>query len=232
MPPAAPHQAFRNLLHILAEAQEQEWRKEEDKVSAYAILRNKVSQCLTSFLDVNVSSRGDALNLVGEHRLILLPPLLKDRHLVPYLTLYYDGEGTIDSCCRLYVLLLGYNRNQNGRNEVHGIGFRIESPERNCQVDGQHQQDIGMHDFYHAQFILNMNRDRWPNFYRTFPCLPDSQPSFPLWATHPFDALLNLILTLYGAKYYLYFLRKYGSKISGAMSDEFKLLNQRLIRNP
>lgn len=217
-----PDQAFRQLLETLVSIQAIEWQREEEKASNYAVLREGISRTLYRFLNQRVKFDDNPLELVVGRQLILLPPLQQDRHLVPFLTLSYDGNGDDDSCCRLYILLLGLNRNQ-----VYGIGFRIESPERNCQEEGSESQ-IGVHDFYHSQLILNLEKYNWPPIYRTFSQLPTSQPSFPLWAITPFDALLNLILTLYGARYYLLFLRNHGQSLASAMSPEFKRLNARL----
>lgn len=222
-----PDQAFRQLLETLVNIQAVEWQREEEKVSKYAILREGISRILYRFLHQRAKFDDNPLELVVGRQLILRPPLQQDRHLVPFLTLSYDGNGGDDSCCRLYILLLGLNRNSKGRNEVYGIGFRIESPERNCQEQGCESR-IGAHDFYHSQFILNLERYNWPPIYRTFPQLPTSQPSFPLWAITPFDALLNMILTLYGASYYLQLLRNHGQSFVGAMSPEFKRLHARL----
>ncbi len=228
MPHPTPDQAFRKLLRILVEVQKTEWQQEENRVSSYSRLRENVSRKLIQFQSQYLTLDRDPLDIVSEnHQLISLPPLRRDTHLVPFLTLFHDGIVSDISCCRLYVLLLGFNRNQGGQNEVYGIGFRIESPERNCSNDEGNSR-VGSHDFYHAQYVLNLSKYKWPDFYRTFPQLPESQPSFPLWAIQPVDALLNLVLTLYGAEYYLNFLRNHASGYASTASDEFKILNRRL----
>jgi hypothetical protein len=217
-----PNQAFRDLLGVLGTVQKSEW----ERVSpSRQIVRQKIDTVLSRFLLTENSSRyftPDVINLVHERKIIPLPPLIRDTHLVPFLTIYYDGNGLESSCCRIYVLLLGINART-----IHGIGFRIESPESNCQ-EPQRQNQIGMHDFYHAQFFRSLRE--WEIFFRTPPWLPDSQPSFPLWAMRPIDALLNLILALYGAPYYLAFLREHGRNFASAISSEFKMLNQKLNR--
>jgi hypothetical protein len=227
MPTFTPDQSYRNLIVEILKWQKREWRLEEEKTSSYAILRDKIVQLLSSFLVEQIKLDETPLQPVIQRKMIPLPPLETDRHLVPFLTFTYDGRGCSDSCCRMYILMLGFNQNPGGRNQIYGVGFRVESPESNCQ---QNANGVGRHDFYHAQFISNLNRYGWPEFYRTFPHLPQSQPSFPLWATQPAEALLNLVLTLYGSKYYLEFVRSIPSQILQPLSNEFKQLNARLLR--
>lgn len=160
--------------------------------------------------------------------LMPLPPLEKDGHLIPWLSISYKlrkGAAFEDACCRIYVLMLGLDETSR----LVGTGFRIESPERNCQEVAR-PNGIGLHDIYHAQLIKRIET-YGPEFI-TPEWLPCSQPSFPLWAMNPIDALLNLFLTLYGARRYSDFLRKHAGRVGTIpMSDEFKQLNKRLTRD-
>ena len=174
-------------------------------------------------LPTNVSN---VVQFEEKRYLMRLRPLGKDGHLVPWLSISYrhrdrDNAKFEDACCRIYVLMLGQ---YDGK--LVGAGFRIESPEKNCSEGDNSSDDLGRHDFYHAQLIKSI-RTHGPEF-DTPPWLPCNQPSFPLWATNPVDALLNLILTLYGATDYRKFLKEHGATIGGTMSNEFKKLNERL----
>jgi hypothetical protein len=221
-----PQVAFGLLLNTLFKVQRSEWEKVPSQNRKTT--KERIDTALARYLAAGNQLQFDQrIDLVQDRKLIPLPPLEKDAHLVPFLTISYDADGNDFefSCCRIYVLLLGINGGK-----IHGIGFRIESPESNCKDDQQQNGSVGMHDFYHAQFFRDIRG--WDVFYNTPPWLPDSQPSFPLWAIQPIDALLNLILTLYGAKYYLSFFRNHGSGFAHVISDEFKLLNIRLSNHP
>ncbi len=217
-----PDRAFRKVLSLLHQEQTSRWEQigsvkriqERDRIYA-AISRYLVQS------EYRFDSQKD-ITLSDDHLLIPLPPMSKDTHLIPFLTVHYikGKDKGVDPCCRLYVLMLG---RVDGK--LNGVGFRIESPERNCQKDEGSESQTGSHDFYHAQLVRNIKG--W-DFYNTPSWLPDSQPSFPLWAISPTDAALNLILTLYGAEFYLQFLREHGRHFTSAMSDEFKLFNRRL----
>ena len=213
-----PDKAFRKVLSLLHQAQTSQW---EHVASAKRRQeRERIEVAISRYL-VQSEYRFDSdkdITLSDNHLLIPLPPLNKDTHLIPFLTVRYIKDKGADPCCRLYVLMLGH---VSGK--LHGIGFRIESPERNCQEGSA--SEMGSHDFYHAQLVRNIKG--W-NFYNTPSWLPDSQPSFPLWAMSPTDAVLNLILTLYGAPFYLRFLREHGQHFASAMSEEFKVFNKML----
>lgn len=210
--------AFRKVLSLLHQEQTSRWEQIESVKRRQE--RQKVHVAISRYLlqsEYRFDSQED-ITLSDNHLLIPLPPLDKDTHLIPFLTVHYTKDKGIDPCCRLYVLMLG-----RVGGKLCGVGFRIESPERNCQKDST--SEVGSHDFYHAQLVRNIKG--W-DFYNTPTWLPDSQPSFPLWAMSPTDAVLNLILTLYGAPFYLQFLREHGRHFTSAMSDEFKLFNRRL----
>ena len=217
--PLTPHQSFLKVLKLLWDIQRQEWqqhqsdRRRREKQHIDAML----AKYLLPLDRIKLSQRVDWVGTT--QNLLPLPPLRRDAHLVPYLTIRYDGTGNETSCCRIYVLMLTIHQGK-----LRGVGFRIESTERNCQ-QGRDANDVGAHDFYHAQFVRNIRN--W-NFYDTPSWLPDSQPSFPVWATQPLDALLNLILTLYGAKFYLDFLKNHGMYFSNTISPEFANLNSKL----
>ena len=145
---------------------------------------------------------------------IYLPPLEKDPHCVPILSLYCKLKET-QSIAKLRVMLvrLDEKRKPDG---IYGIGFRMETPERFDQGDSPstHNQNVnadnsaGIHDFHHAQLIRKFGQSRLDDKLQ-IDCpiwLPQSQPSFPLPAECPVTLLLCMIVTLYGRKYYNQFL--------------------------
>lgn len=230
--------AFRKLVDTLFEEQRAAWSAERPTLSPssrsvavkQAVVYHKGWQELNTESKLPTKQENVVTFEQGTY-LMPLPPLQKDDHLVPWLSISYKHPSGVgakfeEACCSIYVLMLG----QDERNHLVGIGFRIEGPERNCNKRGDAGvSNWGLHDFYHAQLIQEI-RTHGPEF-EVPDWLPTKQPSFPLWAINPVDALLNLILTLYGAVYYQEFLRNYGSRFGSAMSAEFKLLNKRLIQN-
>lgn len=228
--------AFRTLIDTLFEDQRAAWSSErvesapserslEVKRKVYAFQRGWKELGDEKMLP---TKQPNVVNFAEAKYLMPLPPLQKDGHLVPWLSVSYEQSEVVgarfeDACCRLYVLMLAPGED----GQLVGIGFRIESPERNCQQDTG-ADDSGRHDFYHAQLIRRI-RTHGPQF-DVPDWLPCNQPSFPLWALNPVDALLSLVLTLYGARYYKDFLRKYAARFrSIPMSNEFKQLHERLV---
>ena len=228
--------AFRRLIDALFDEQQAAWSEERpgDMPSKQALeAKSAIRSYQRGWQELSdarmlPTKQPNVVKFEPDRYLMPLPPLQKDDYLVPLLSISYEHSDRVgakfeEACCRIYVLMLGKDED----NHLVGIGFRIEGPERNCQKDAN-VSDKGLHDFYHAQLIKRI-RTYGPEF-NVPDWLPCKQPSFPLWAINPVDALLNLILTLYGASYYQEFLRNYGSRFSSAMSEEFKLLNKRLNR--
>jgi len=236
MPGSFEDTAFRKLIEALFEEQRVTWSAErpENKPSRRTSQAKYALSCYKGWAEISNDSilptkEPNIVDFARGNYLMPLLPLEKDDYLVPWLSISYRQSSTPgakfeNACCRIYVLMLGQNEDKR----LFGIGFRIESPEKNCQ-ENTTDDDTGRHDFYHAQLIKSI-RTHGPEF-DVPDWLPCRQPSFPLWAINPVDALLNLILTLYGTKYYKDFLRKHGASLVGAMSKEFRQLNQRLRQN-
>lgn len=215
------------LIDALFEQQRIEWEEEKGLASSSALetrknIRNwqwrEINEAKLQSMLAEITTR--PLDFASEKLVMFLPPFQKEeRSFVPAMSLYFDAEKR---CLQIRVVMV--EQAENGI--PHGLGFRIESPTSTCNRDNQGRTSI--HDFYHIQLITNMGYG--PNLGLP-DWLPCKQPSFPLWAINPVDALLNLILTLYGAKYYKDFLRKHGASLVGAMSKEFQQLNQRLRQN-
>ena len=140
-------------------------------------------------VDFSQSQRGQVL---------YLPPLEKNPHCIPILSLYCQLNNQ-QSIAKLRVMLVCLDANQ----EPYGIGFRLETPESMNQGDNATNSD-GIHDFHHAQLIRTFGQSKLDNKLRV--CSPDwlptTQPSFPLPANCPVTLLLCLIVTLYGRKFY------------------------------
>ena len=213
------HAQFGRLIKLLLRQQ----KASEQSYSASALETYHMLTYSWKFLNDqmldNYEWSKDGLSIdLQESRLVLpLPPLKRDASFVPILAFEYHSKQPFEeSCLRMHVLMV-----RHIECKLVGLGFRIESPERNCQESGS----VGVHDFYHAQLIKCIG-------YGPAICVPEwlpcSQPSFPLWATNPIDAILNLILTLYGRRYYRDFVANLKETDIAGMSDEFQKFHERL----
>jgi len=128
----------------------------------------------------------------GRKFLLPLPPIEKESHLLPFLYMKAENAGN-EWCWRLYVLLFVLAANGG---EPQGVAIRFESPEK-C-FDSSEQDNLGAHDFFHAQFCqavdgIRLNSPSW---------MPENQPSFFLKAKgdKEFDLFFNMIVSLYSWK--------------------------------
>lgn len=155
---------------------------------------------------------------------MFLPPMKRDAAFVPVMSVKYEPDAKFHkSCLRLRVFLI--RREKEGKSSFVGVGFRIESPEKHCQANNgaQEEGEVGAHDFYHAQL---MTKFECGSEIVTPQWLPCHQPSFPLWALDPIQAICNLILTLYGGRYYKEFLLDaFRGPKKNIFSEEFKKAN-------
>jgi hypothetical protein len=103
--------------------------------------------------------------------------------------------------------------------------FRIEAPTSYCQDSPKRR-----HEFYHIQLLKNFG---YGPRTETVDWLPETQPSIPIYAHEPIDALLCLILTLYGSAYYKDFVLRYEGKIKfmNSVSAEFKEFTKKVLSN-
>lgn len=138
----------------------------------------------------------------ADGRLILfLPPFEKDeREFVPVMSLEYT-PGKEWMALRVGMFRL----NENSR--PCGFGFRLEAPTSCCAENGQES----IHDYYHVQMITDIGYG--PSF-----CLPEwwpcRQPAICIRANNPVDAMLNLILSLYGWDFYKDFLKSVKGRLN------------------
>ena len=165
------------------------------------IAREDIERLFTS--SGTVSDESVEVNFSKSQRgqVLYLPPLEKEPHFVPILSLYCKFNDQ-QSIAKLRVMLVCLDENGNPR----GIGFRMETPESlNQNVNTPTNE--GIHDFHHAQLIRKFGQRELDRKLK-IECpswLPESQPSFPLPAECPVMLLLCLILTLYGKRYYKQF---------------------------
>ena len=150
-------------------------------------------------------------------KVIYLPPLEKDPHCIPILSLYFKLKKT-QSIAKLRVMLVGLDEDRKP-DGIYGIGFRMETPERINQdvslPSNNQDTDVtnsnGTHDFHHAQLIRKFGQRKLDNKLQ-IDCpiwLPQSQPSFPLPAECPVTLLLCMLVTLYGRECYDRFLENH-----------------------
>ncbi len=155
---------------------------------------------------------------------MFLPPFEKETAaFVPVMSLQYTydkGDPSKNTFAIRVMMMTSASADQPI--PCQSIGFRIESP---------HDGELGRHKFYHAQFIHSFDYGPWKaGLAETIEWLPLQQPSFPLWATNPTEAVLCLILTLYGKVYYNKFYGTYATRFSKAIQQEFKNLHARLMQ--
>jgi hypothetical protein len=141
-------------------------------------------------------------------QVLYLPPLEKEPHFVPILSLYCKLNDK-QSIAKFRVMLVRLDDCFEENRKVYGIGFRMETPESMNQ-NATTTDNEGIHDFHHAQLIQKFGQTRLNKLLIDCPgWIPESQPSFPLPAKCPVTLLLCLIVTLYGRKCYNQFLDNY-----------------------
>jgi hypothetical protein len=138
----------------------------------------------------------DELRFQSGNQYLFLPPIEEEVSLVPLMSLKLLFNRQV-SQLKICVLFLSMDENK----PKYHIGFRLECPE--SQNQGQENPEpIGVHDFYHAQLITELDGApiQGPEW------LPVSQPSFPLVANCPVTLFLCLLLSIYGKKRYISFI--------------------------
>ncbi len=211
-----------SLLEILFDEQDQEWsswlqkesgRTDDDKpvaIRTYECIRkwnwdvinkNKLHSLLSSVRNTSASKID-----FGEKKLVLfLPPFPKEqREFVPVAIFYYEPAR---ECIKIRVGM--YTLQGNGR--PCGFAFRLEAPTSKCEGS----QKGNIHEFYHVQIVRNLGYG--PELYMP-DWLPEHQPAICIWAKDPVEAILNLILSLYGLTYFKDFLKKHKSKFKSDLS--------------
>lgn len=227
------HQAFVELMRALFEVQRSAWsiERSDSQEERVCVLQTLVWTSGWRYLE-----RFDEFDWKEEVRfeehkcVLLLPPLERDGGLIPILSIEYAPNDDFSKSCLVMRVLLLKGQVAEGREKLQGFGFRIESPSAYCQVrndEGEGDAEMGRHDFYHAQLIVHIGNGLELDLPDWWPCC---QPSFPLRADGPGDAVLNLILTLYGACFYREFLTAHAGRFArGCMSDPFRRFSQQVL---
>jgi len=204
--------ALRTLLNLLYQEQARDWspqrrgwstRHSRRKISSKAQQvreREYWTPVRERELEEWLSASDElVVNFSREKKVLYLPPLEKDAEFVPILSL----ECNLDETRTSIILRVMLVRQEKVGKELHGIGFRLESPEcenqpRDKNEDMGKKKINGRHDFYHAQLLRGFD---WGPPVKNLTWLPCSQPSFPLLANCPITLIFSLLLTLYGKKY-------------------------------
>ena len=208
--------AFNQILTPLCELQESAWNGEEPKwkpseraLETYKFVSGQLLLSVRPIKPEDIKqffspSKTAKVNFFKENRVLYLPPLRKDAddaEFVPIFSLCCNLSKN-QSIARFRVMLVTLDESNEALN---GIGFRMETPEGRDQSSNTTDNDnIGIHDFHHAQLIQQFDPKQFGDKLQTkcLSWLPESQPSFPLPADCPVTLLLCLIVTLYGGKYY------------------------------
>lgn len=206
----------KKIVRVLFDLQKTEWSRWETKeqgrssdqlspaLQAREVMFARGARWM-SINDTKLDSMFDRESRIvfSSNRLVLaLPPFPKEqREFVPVLTLMYDPAK---ECIKIRVAM--YRLQEDG--SLCGFGFRLESPTSGCENG---ETTTGIHDFYHVQFMKHLesyapqlNMPVW---------LPEYQPSISVRAGNPTEAILCLVLSLYGLDYFKQMMRQVGSGI-------------------
>lgn len=205
--------ALRKLFHLLYQEQQRNWYPQRRGRKASARAR-EVWERLVNLGWTPIGERefeywfpvsADELHIdFSQRKLVLyLPPLEKNAEFVPVLSLKCNLDETRINI-ELRVMLVCRVEDDEGKEMLCGVGFRLESPygeeEDKDKEEGEENEDEkeGLHDFYHAQLMRSLG---WKSSVECPSWLPCTQPSFPLTADCPITLVLCLLLTLYGKDY-------------------------------
>ncbi|MEP0806540.1 MAG: hypothetical protein HRF47_13720 [Chloroflexota bacterium] len=160
---------------------------------------NKITKIFSSETEVLFSS---------ERLVLFLPPFpSQQREFVPVMTLSYKpSDEPSNECIKIRV---GMYRLENG--EPCGFAFRLESPTSICKEENRERNGIGIHDFYHVQFMKNF--ENYAPVLHSPDWLPEYQPAICVRANNPVEAILGLVLSLYGLDYFKQFLKQVKSNV-------------------
>ena len=202
-----PSDPLKDFLIFLFKKQESAWSKRNPKnIPSYQALKTynaiKDKWIPITLNEINALFKKAQQDFSEWGRVLYLPPLKKDDHFVPVLSLYCKWNET-HSIAKLRIMLVCLGNHTDECQKPYGIGFRLETPETTNQTETP-AGDAGIHDFHHAQLIKKFGKDNLDRSLQ-IDCpswLPESQPSFPLPAKCPLSLLFCLIATLYGKKEY------------------------------
>lgn len=220
-----PDTGFRNLVKALYEEQRSYWASEhKDWEPTQKALH--IKQTIFSWVWMGIDEKtledllkSDRIDFAQKY-VLFLPPFAghEEADFVPAISIEYKNGSKCFSIRSIMVTT-------TSRKPIlsRAICFRIESPTGDCQPSKK-----GTHDFYHVQLIRKFGYG--PPIDETIDWLPETQPAFPIYAYEPIDALLCLILTLYGCAYYREFLNRHGHKFFSRASKPFRDFNKAVLQ--
>ena len=204
-----PSDALKDVLILLFKKQESAWgtRNPRDKpadraLKTYNAIINKWESITLKEIESLFNKSQQDFSKWG--KVLYLPPLKKDAHFVPVLSLDCKwNQIPTQSSARFKVMLVCRGDCTDENQKPCGIGFRLETPESTNQ-SATTTGSQGIHDFHHAQLIKKFGKDSLDSKLKIccLNWLPESQPSFPLPAKCPVSLFFSLIATLYGRKEY------------------------------
>lgn len=125
------------------------------------------------------------INFLDRGKFLVLTPPDNEEPMVPVITIRCDFTTMMPEFrVRLALFRIGDGGN------LQAVGYRFETPEGD-----------GSHDYYHAQFIKELEKGR-PRC--TLPCpdfFPTTQPAVALDAHDPLTLLICVMVSLYGSDY-------------------------------
>jgi len=220
-----PDAGFRNLVKAIYEEQRSYWASEHKDWEPTPKALN-IKQTIFGWVwkGIDEKTLEDLLSPdridFAEKFVLFMPPFAghEEANFVPAISISYENGSKCFSIRSIMVTT-------TGRKAIlsRAICFRIESPTGDCQPSKKKT-----HDFYHVQLIREFGYG--PHMDQIIDWLPETQPSFPIYAHEPIDALLCLILTLYGSAYYREFLSRHGNKFMSHASKAFLKFNDTFLQ--
>lgn len=201
------------LLRKLFDVQQQEWsqwaEKERDRnemkqspaLQSHRVMSGWHWQIVNESKIKTIFSSETEILFSSERLVLFLPPFpSQQREFVPVMTLSYKPSK---ECIEIRVGM--YCLQENG--EPCGFAFRLESPTSICREGN----GISIHDFYHIQFMKNL--ENYAPALHAPDWLPEYQPAICVRANNPVEAILSLVLSLYGLEYFKQFLKQVKSNV-------------------
>lgn len=125
---------------------------------------------------------GTSIELAPRRKYIYWPADSKGGHFLPITTLRFDFAGTSP------LLSLGLALFSGSPDKIRVAAYRFETP----------NEGGGVHGFFHAQALNGFSAGHH-DLRADDDLVNDSQPSFPIDATHPVTLLLAAVMACYGA---------------------------------
>jgi hypothetical protein len=146
-----------------------------------------------SHSDVDTIAQGKPVDWTEKGPHLFLPQITHGKATIPVSGLCLNLRDPDKPELRFHVAFFAASdlvEPPSDASELHGIGFRFETPEGS---------GVGKHGFYHAQpfthFVKNVEETRLANCPEW---IPVKQPAFPLNAHDPLGLVAILLVSMYG----------------------------------